>query len=220
MPDTMAPATGAMQDILTLAAFAQREWEERLRSLHASGVPLNAGDGGDSGSGDGGDGGQGGSADGGSGAAAGDGGSGDGDGDLGEGGKAAIAAERKARRDAEKQARELAAKVQEFEQRDMSEQEKLEKRATEAESKLTPLQLENARLKVALAKGLTGDKAILADRLRGSTEEELMADADELLKHFGGGGAGNGGGGLGGGARGDAPVTDMDTLIRQRAGVA
>jgi HK97 family phage major capsid protein len=48
------------------------------------------------------------------------------------------------------------------------------------------LKAENMRLKVALKKGLTGDKAVLADRLSGATEAEMEADADELLKLFGG----------------------------------
>lgn len=79
------------------------------------------------------------------------------------------------------------------------------------------LSAENLRLKVALKKGLTGDKAVLADRLSGSTETEMEADADELLKLFG---AGNGGappfdaGPRGGGG----PQQGMDALIRRAAG--
>jgi hypothetical protein len=74
------------------------------------------------------------------------------------------------------------------------------------------LTAENMRLKVALKKGLVGDKAVLADRLSGSNEAEMEADADELLKLFGGTG---GGSGFDGGARGggDQPQS-MDDLIR------
>lgn len=73
------------------------------------------------------------------------------------------------------------------------------------------LTAENMRLKVALKKGLVGDKAVLAGRLSGSTEAEMEADADELLKLFGA----QSGGGFDGGARGggDKPQT-MDDLIR------
>jgi hypothetical protein len=71
---------------------------------------------------------------------------------------------------------------------------------------------ENMRLKVALKKGLTGDKAVLADRLTGATEAEMEADADKLLKLFGGG---NGGTGFDGGARGgNGQPQSMDDLIR------
>jgi len=59
-----------------------------------------------------------------------------------------------------------------------TDQQRLEERATKAEQQLTPLQAENTRLKVALAKGLPAD---LADRLKGDTPEEIAADADALL---------------------------------------
>lgn len=219
MADTDAPAMGAMHDVLTLAAIERRTWDEQLHALRASGVPLLAdGDGsGGQGSGEGGgDGDQGA----GSGAASGAGGEGNGNGNgggddaLGDAGKRALAVERDARKAAEKRAADAERKAKEFEDRDLTEQQKLEKRAAEAEGKLTPLEQENARLRVALKKGLTGDKAALAERLRGSTEEELMADADELLKLAGGGGRS----GFDGGSRQAAPANDMDTLIRQRAG--
>lgn len=45
------------------------------------------------------------------------------------------------------------------------------------------LELDNARLRVALAKGLSETQA---KRLVGNTAEELAADADELLREFGG----------------------------------
>lgn len=73
---------------------------------------------------------------------------------------------------------------------------------------------ENMRLKVALKKGLVGDKAVLADRLSGTTEAEMEADADELLKLFGGNGTGFDGGARG---SGDQPQT-MDALIRRASG--
>jgi hypothetical protein len=100
----------------------------------------------------------------------------------------------------------------------MTEQQKLEKRASEAEAKLAPTTLENLRLRVAIDKKLPVE---LVDRLQGSTKEEIETDAENLLKLVkSNGGASGGGSGFDGGARGDAPATDMDTLIRQRAGVA
>lgn len=78
------------------------------------------------------------------------------------------------------------------------------------------LSAENMRLKVALKKGLVGDKAVLAERLTGSTPEEMENDADELLKLLGGGGTGFDGGARG---SGDQPQS-MDQYIRRAAGRA
>ncbi|HTE62877.1 MAG TPA: hypothetical protein VK631_21160 [Solirubrobacteraceae bacterium] len=75
---------------------------------------------------------------------------------------------------------------------------------------------QNARLKVALKKGLTGDRAELADLLQGKDEKEMEAHADKLLKLMGGP---NGSTNFDGGARGDAPAAgDMDALIRRASG--
>jgi hypothetical protein len=77
------------------------------------------------------------------------------------------------------------------------------------------LTAENQRLKVALKKGLVGDKSVLADRLTGTTEAELEADADKLLELFGG----KGGTTFDGGARsGEKPAGSMDDWIRRAAG--
>lgn len=132
---------------------------------------------------------------------------------LGPAGEKALAEERKARREAEKTAREAQARIEEFEARDLTEQQKLEKRAAEAEGKLAPTALENLRLRVALDKKVPAE---LIDRLKGSTKEEIETDADELLKlvkvapptSFDGG------------PRGNAPAGSMDDLIRQGAGRA
>jgi hypothetical protein len=79
------------------------------------------------------------------------------------------------------------------------------------------LSTENMRLRVALEKGLTGDKAVLASRLSGDNEEAMKKDADELLKLFGGGGGA--GGGFDGGARGgNGQPQTMDALIRRASG--
>jgi hypothetical protein len=57
----------------------------------------------------------------------------------------------------------------------------LEERATNAERTAQSAQREAARLRVALKKNLTETQA---RRLVGDTEEELEADADELLASF------------------------------------
>lgn len=54
---------------------------------------------------------------------------------------------------------------------------------TTAERERDEARAELLRVRVAAAKGLTPEQA---DRLRGSTKEELEADADELVKLFGG----------------------------------
>ncbi|MCZ7528847.1 MAG: hypothetical protein M5U14_22210 [Acidimicrobiia bacterium] len=77
--------------------------------------------------------------------------------DLGEAGKRALDAERRARRDAERRERELRARVEELETAEL-------------------------RRDVAAEKGLTAEQA---RRLTGSTREELEADADDLLAAFG-----------------------------------
>lgn len=88
------------------------------------------------------------------------------------------------RADREKLKRErddLAREKQEREDADKSEQQKLEERTTLAEQQAAASTREAARLRVALKKGLTETQA---KRLVGDTEEELEADADELLASF------------------------------------
>ena len=76
--------------------------------------------------------------------------------ELGDAGRRALEQEREARRAAEK-------------------------RASAAEEKLSKIERDQLLSKVAGAKGLTDDQA---KRLRGTTREELDADADELLAAF------------------------------------
>jgi hypothetical protein len=75
----------------------------------------------------------------------------------------------------------LAAKAKEIADAEKSETDKLTERATAAEKAAGESTLEAARLRVALKKGLTETQA---KRLIGATEEELEADADELLLSF------------------------------------
>ncbi len=100
--------------------------------------------------------------------------------DLGEGGKAAIDAERKARRDAEKRAKDAETKLKAKEDAELSETERLKKRADELESKADTAtnKLREAKLLVALGEhGLTGARAKAAARLIDGVEYD--ADSDE-----------------------------------------
>lgn len=76
---------------------------------------------------------------------------------------------------------ELRGKVKTHEDATKSDQQKLEERATRAESKAAAAETDAARLRVALRKGLTETQA---KRLVGDNEEELEKDADELLESF------------------------------------
>lgn len=93
------------------------------------------------------------------------------------GAKKALEAERKARRDAEKQLKEIQAQVKQLEDQDKSESERLTERLTEAEKRATAAEGRADRFEVALEKGLDMTRA---KRLTGATREELEADADEL----------------------------------------
>lgn len=100
---------------------------------------------------------------------------------LGDKGEKALEAWKTRARNAEKRAKELeplATKAQELEEQQKTNEQRLVERAEKAEGQLSPLQMENLRLRVAIAKSLPAD---LVDRLRGDNEEELTADADTLL---------------------------------------
>ena len=75
-----------------------------------------------------------------------------------------------------------AARLAELEESQKSEAQKLEERASSAETKLTQTELRALRAEVALEKGLTPSQA---KRLVGSSLDELAADADELLRDLG-----------------------------------
>lgn len=77
-----------------------------------------------------------------------------------------------------------ASQFDELQDENKSEMEKLTGKVTSLSDENKSTKAENLRLRVALSKGLTGDKADLADRLRGNTQEELEADADKLLSHL------------------------------------
>jgi len=109
--------------------------------------------------------------------------------------------------------------LKEYQDRDKTEQQRLEERAATAEKGLSATQLELQRYKVAAKKGIPLN---LAERLRGTTQEELEADADKLKEDFGlaeSESPNSGRSGFDGGVR--RPVNrpkTMNDLIRQKAG--
>lgn len=111
-----------------------------------------------------------------------------GDEQLGEAGRRALEAERRARREAEaklkarlKELEPLAAKAKELEDAGRSDVEKLTADLQEHQSRASKAESELMRLRVAMRKGLTETQA---RRLVGSSEEELEEDADDLLASF------------------------------------
>ncbi len=100
---------------------------------------------------------------------------------LGDSGKKALEAERRNARQATKERDALATRLQEFEERDKTEAEKVTDRAKNAEDRAAQAESRALRLEVAFEKGLTPAQA---KRLVGATRDELEADADELLETF------------------------------------
>ncbi|GAA4774582.1 hypothetical protein [Microbacterium gilvum] len=94
---------------------------------------------------------------------------------LGDAGKKAIAAEREARKTAEKAAADYKAQLERIEQANLTELEKAQKRAEAAEKQANDLATKAARAEVAAAKGVP------AALLTGTTQEELEASADALI---------------------------------------
>jgi len=72
--------------------------------------------------------------------------------------------------------------LQQIRDRDLTDQQRLERERDELRSRLTPLEQKVARYEVAAATGLPLN---LAERLQGDTREALEKDADELKKQFG-----------------------------------
>jgi hypothetical protein len=130
-------------------------------------------------------------------------------------GKKALQTERTARRDAERQLADQATRLSEFEDRDKTDQQKLEERATGAEGERDEWKSKFLRLKVSTEKGLPIE---LADLLQGDDETKLAAHAEVLLKHVNAGGGSGGDNGHDQGARGSAAPKSMNELIRERLG--
>lgn len=74
-----------------------------------------------------------------------------------------------------------AAKLDELEDAKKSEAERLAETQRSLEDRASKAEADTARLRIAIKKGLTETQA---KRLIGSTEEELEADADDLLASF------------------------------------
>lgn len=159
------PDLSVLEDVFELSSLLEKRWPKRLAALRASGVPLMEG-------GDDPD---------------------DPDPDTPPADEndppddsQTFSAEyvRKLREEAarhRREAREAQARAAEYENQNKTEAQRLEDRATGAESRAVAAERELARTKVALRKGLTEAQA---KRLIGDTEEELEADADELLATF------------------------------------
>lgn len=104
---------------------------------------------------------------------------GDADDELGDSGKRALREERKARRDAERELKELRARLQEYEDRDKTELEKALERAKQYEQELAKARVMNARLMAAAEHNLPHD---LIELLGDGTEEEIDARAKLLAE--------------------------------------
>jgi hypothetical protein len=103
-------------------------------------------------------------------------------GELGDAGKRALDAERKARRIAEKRAQDAEAKVKEAEDADKTEVERLTGQVATLTKQAEAAQAKADRFEIAAAKGLS---LAQARRLVGSTKEELEQDADEMRAELG-----------------------------------
>jgi hypothetical protein len=130
--------------------------------------------------------------------------------EMPEGAKKALAASRKAEREAVKRAAAAEAKAREYEDRDKTEQQKLTEKAATAEADAAAARAQLLRYEVASEKGLTASQA---KRLVGGTKDELLKDADVLLADINPNATN-----FDGGARKPAETGGMDALIRRQAG--
>ncbi|ALE91827.1 hypothetical protein AOC05_04980 [Arthrobacter alpinus] len=106
----------------------------------------------------------------------------EGDKPLGENGEKALASERDARKVAEARVRELEDASKSDEQKRGERFAQLEKSDREKDSTIGSLESTIQRYQIAASKGLDLDAA---ERLRGSTKEEIEADADEWIAKWG-----------------------------------
>jgi hypothetical protein len=120
----------------------------------------------------------------------------------------------RALRKANKEAETLRLKLKEYEDRDKTEAQKLAEAKAAAESEAATAKQELMRYRVAADKKLPAE---LAARLRGSTPEEMAADADELLTLLNAQQQRQTPS-YDGGVRQSARPTSMNDLIRQTAG--
>jgi len=99
---------------------------------------------------------------------------------LGDAGKRALDAERKARRDAESKLRKFEEAEEARKKSEMTEVERLKAEKAEVEQRAKAREIENLRYRVGTS--IPGFPTGMIDRLRGETEAEIKADAEELLK--------------------------------------
>lgn len=142
---------------------------------------------------------------------------------LGEAGQKALAAERKRAAAAEKTAKssqkqieDLSRQLQEFQDRDKTDAQKLTDAKTAAEKTAADAQARLMRYEVAAAKKLPAEWAA---RLQGSTQEDLEADADALMQALGTQQQRQAPSYDGGVRTGAPATTDMNSLIRKAAGI-
>ena len=98
--------------------------------------------------------------------------------DLGDGGKKALEAERRARRQAEKAANDALAKVKAYEDAKKSDTERLAEQLEQLKAEAATAKAESLRLRVAAESGLPAD---LHEFLVGSDEDELRVKAQKLM---------------------------------------
>lgn len=101
--------------------------------------------------------------------------------DLGDAGKRALDAERKARRAAEKAAADALAKVQAFEDAQKSEAERLAAKVADLEAAAAKANAEAARQRIVNETGLPAD---LADLVSGADEDAMRATAERIKAHL------------------------------------
>lgn len=101
--------------------------------------------------------------------------------DPDSGAKKALDAERKARREAERQLKQMADRLKEIEDKDKSDTDKLREQVEQLKSEAQQNATKAMRAEIAAEKGLTPAQA---KRLVGASREELEADADEILEAF------------------------------------
>jgi hypothetical protein len=100
---------------------------------------------------------------------------------LGDPGKRALEAERKARRAAEKASADALAKVKEYEDAQKSEAERLAAKVSELEARAAKAEADALRQRIVSEAGIPAD---LADLVSGSDEATMRATADRLKAHI------------------------------------
>jgi DNA-directed RNA polymerase specialized sigma54-like protein len=100
---------------------------------------------------------------------------------LGDPGKRALDAERKARKAAEKAAADAAAKVKEYEDAQKSEAERLAAKVAELESRAAKAEAAALRASIVNETGIPAD---LADLVTGADEAAMRATAERLKSHL------------------------------------